>query len=39
MISRLSREEEFMILPANMANRNLLSKAINRFKEVYQEYF
>ncbi len=39
MVSRASRDEESMVSPAHTANRSLLSKAINRFKEVYQEYF
>jgi len=31
--------EEVLTAPSNMPPRSLLSKAINRFKEMYQEYF
>lgn len=39
MISQASEKEGPVNLAANMPSRNFFFKAINRFKEVYQEYF
>jgi len=39
MIVWARQKEEPVSMPPNMPSRNFLSRAVNRFKEVYQEYF
>ncbi len=39
MVSQAAEREEAALLPANLPNRNFFSNALQRFKEVYQEYF
>ncbi len=39
MITCVRQGEEALAVPSNMPPRSLLAKTINRFKEMYQEYF